>query len=442
VPTAHKATITNCAITIGNRMMRTAVIDANEAGQYAGNSAGASATAATQFPALAECGKYDPACFRMPIPNLHPGELVEMQVSYFETLDYVDGQYIVSVPVAFDGTTLAGRRMESLADIRCKINAGCPSCTLGACTFPYQLQDSSADGPGVVALTCDQTKPWMSNVFEVKYCVGAQDILTNCLNDSASQCFSMVVAPPPADKVTTQWHKHIVFLIDRSGSMHGQPIANAKAALKEAIVTLNEGDFFNIIQFDHEQVWWAPTGPVNATQDNKQQASMWIDSIQARGLTDIMTPLRESITALESMPVNTDAGMCLPFVFLLTDGAVRDEREICHYLAESRRRTRIMTLGIGEYCNHYFLQMMAQMGHGFCEIALQPDKIYQQVRPVLYSAALCRLVWCVRHFSLTTDHRRCSLRCVLDIADQSPGPDGKHSRPHRRVHRDRWRGRV
>lgn len=289
-----------------------------------------------------------------------------------------DGQYVVSVPLAFDGASLAGRRMESLVDIQCTINAGCPSCTLGECTFPYQRQPSA--NAGVVALSGDTTKPWMSNRFEVKYSVGAQEILTNCLNDSQSQCFSIVVAPPPADKVMAQYNKHVIFLIDRSGSMHGTPIANAKAALKEAVTSLNAGDFFNIVQFDHEQIFWAPAAPQPASTENKQNAHFWIDEIRARGTTDIMTPLQASITALENMPVNTDAGMCLPFVFLLTDGAVSNEREICQYLQQSRRRTRVMTLGIGEYCNYYFLQMMALMGHGFCELALQPDKIYQQVR--------------------------------------------------------------
>ena len=380
VPTSHKATITNCAITIGTRLMRTAVIDSKDAGQYSGGGGGGGGggSSAALYPELASCSKFDPACFRMPIPNLRRGELVEMQISYFEALDYVDGQYVVSVPLAFDGVSLAGRSMESLVDIQCTINAGCPNCTLGECTFPYQRQQTA--NAGVVALSGDKTKPWMSNRFEVKYSVGAQDILTNCLNDSESQCFSMVVAPPPADKVMAQYNKHVIFLIDRSGSMHGTPIANAKAALKEAVTSLNAGDFFNIVQFDHEQIFWAPTGPQPASTENKQNAHFWIDEIRARGTTDIMTPLQASITALENMPVNTDAGMCLPFVFLLTDGAVSNEREICQYLQQSRRRTRVMTLGIGEYCNYYFLQMMALMGHGFCELALQPDKIYQQVK--------------------------------------------------------------
>lgn len=368
--------------------MRTAVIDTKEAGQYSDSGGVSSAAAAAQYPELASCGKYDPACFRMPIPNLNPGEIVEMCISYFEALDYVDGQYVVSVPLGFDGVSLGGRRMESVVNVQCTINAGCPSCFLGECTFPYQRLPSE-EGAGVVKLFGDASKPWMPNRFEVRYSVGAQDILTNCLNDSESQCFSMVVAPPPADKVTAQYNKHIVFLIDRSGSMHGTPIANAKAALKEAVTSLNAGDFFNIVQFDHEQITWAPTGPQPASMQNKQSAQYWIDEIQARGTTDIMTPLQASIASLESMPVNTDAGMCLPFVFLLTDGAVSNEREICQYLQESRRRTRVMTLGIGEFCNYYFLQMMAQMGLGFCELALQTDKIYQQVRSYARESDSC-----------------------------------------------------
>ena len=121
--------------------MRTAVIDASEASKYSGSSGSPAASAAmriscyvTAFWAsfhqntaaiwviwaeksvyflvdlaagLADVGKYDPAMFSMPIPNLNPGEVVEMTVSYFETLDYIDNQYIVSVPLAFDSVSLA-----------------------------------------------------------------------------------------------------------------------------------------------------------------------------------------------------------------------------------------------------------------------------------------------------------------------------------------------
>ena len=46
----------------------------------------------------------------------------------------------------------------------------------------------------------------------------------------------------------------MVFLIDRSGSMTGEPMGQAKQALAQAIGQLSDIDFFNIVQFDHEQV--------------------------------------------------------------------------------------------------------------------------------------------------------------------------------------------
>ena len=140
-------------------------------------------------------------------------------------------------------------------------------------------------------------------------------------------------------------------------------------ALAQAIQQLTDIDHFNIIQFDHEQTIWSPTGPVAATASNRcerylasgpclaflfgacvhsQQALQWIGGIQARGTTDILTPLKMALNTLENFPVNLAGGLGLPLIFLLTDGCVRDEREICQYVEAQRRRVRIMTMGIGK----------------------------------------------------------------------------------------------
>lgn len=92
------------------------------------------------------------------------------------------------------------------------------------------------------------------------------------------------------------------------------------------------------------------------------------------------------------------SGESIPFIFLITDGAVEDEKDICnimkdHLLDGGINSPRIFTFGIGmyvrllfdyilcgyicnfihvnefkiitgSYCNHYFLQMLAHMGRG------------------------------------------------------------------------------
>ena len=47
---------------------------------------------------------------------------------------------------------------------------------------------------------------------------------------------------------SSQFSKHIIFLIDRSGSMSGSPIQQAKEGLARAIGELKHDDFFNIVQ--------------------------------------------------------------------------------------------------------------------------------------------------------------------------------------------------
>lgn len=55
-------------------------------------------------------------------------------------------------------------------------------------------------------------------------------------------------------------------------------------------------------------------------------AQNWIaGSVVARGLTDILTPLQQAIQMLQGV-------QGVPYVFLLTDGAVENERDIARYL--------------------------------------------------------------------------------------------------------------
>ena len=137
------------------------------------------------------------------------------------------------------------------------------------------------------------------------------------------------------------------------------------------------GFSITVVQFDHEQVVWSPTGPVQATDSNVHQALQWVEGIQARGLTDILTPLSNAIHSLENHPVrrgilshacfykasvryargligwkylvfvccqvNMAGGMGIPLIFMLTDGAVKDEHEICQFVESNRRRY------VGEY---------------------------------------------------------------------------------------------
>jgi Mg-chelatase subunit ChlD len=46
-------------------------------------------------------------------------------------------------------------------------------------------------------------------------------------------------------------HKHVVFVLDVSGSMGGRKIEQLKEAMTAILDDLNDGDYFNIIEFSY-----------------------------------------------------------------------------------------------------------------------------------------------------------------------------------------------
>jgi predicted metal-dependent peptidase len=46
-------------------------------------------------------------------------------------------------------------------------------------------------------------------------------------------------------------HKHVVFVLDVSGSMDGRKIEQLKEAMTAILDDLNNGDYFNIVEFSY-----------------------------------------------------------------------------------------------------------------------------------------------------------------------------------------------
>eukprot|EP01083_Nonionella_stella_P300871 1029342_1 len=102
-------------------------------------------------------------------------------------------------------------------------------------------------------------------------------------------------------------------------------------------------------------------------------ALQFVNVNQPRGLTDIATPLFSSIALLKNfqnlipsvsskVEGEKPAGVArLTFVVIITDGAVSDEREICRRALQECGPVRVLTFGIGTYCNWYFLKMLSSI---------------------------------------------------------------------------------
>ena len=49
-------------------------------------------------------------------------------------------------------------------------------------------------------------------------------------------------------------------------------------------------------------------------------------------------------------------------------------RDICKDVGKKCAAVRILTLGIGPYCNSFFLKMLSLLSRGFSDVAVYPDK--------------------------------------------------------------------
>lgn len=87
------------------------------------------------------------------------------------------------------------------------------------------------------------------------------------------------------------FRKEVVFLVDISASMKGNPLENVKTALLAALLKLSPVDRFNIIAFNESSSLFSPSLSL-ATKEMVEKASEWIRiNLVAKGDTNISASL-------------------------------------------------------------------------------------------------------------------------------------------------------
>lgn len=82
-----------------------------------------------------------------------------------------------------------------------------------------------------------------------------------------------------------------MFIIDKSGSMLGSPLEDAKNALLASLSNLNPEDTFNIIAFN-EKVHLFSASMELATKEAMSKATEWVGTnLVANGGTNILLPM-------------------------------------------------------------------------------------------------------------------------------------------------------
>jgi Ca-activated chloride channel homolog len=167
--------------------------------------------------------------------------------------------------------------------------------------------------------------------------------------------FLLLLAPPKTDS-TPVMKREVTIVLDRSGSMAGEKMDQARAAALQIVEGLEDGESFNIITYNEAVTTLFPKPQVK-NPANTRSARDFLNAIRVSGGTNIHGALQESL-AQPTVPGS------LPVVLFLTDGiptiGETFEKTIRDNVAKANKhQRRIFTFGVGADVNTPLLSRLA-----------------------------------------------------------------------------------
>ncbi len=166
----------------------------------------------------------------------------------------------------------------------------------------------------------------------------------------------MTMVPPAKTSQARSVPRDVCLLIDTSGSMGGEPLAQARRVLGALIATLRDEDSLDMIEFSSQPRRWQKTAQP-ATAATRAAAQKWLAALKASGGTEMRAGIVEAL-----QPLRADAQRQ---IVLVSDGAIGFEREIVHeILHRLPASSRLHTVGVGSAVNRSLTEAAARAGRG------------------------------------------------------------------------------
>ena len=187
--------------------------------------------------------------------------------------------------------------------------------------------------------------------------------------------FFMLLLAPGRAAAAERLRRDVVAVLDVSGSMSGDKLDQAKAALVQLLGTLRSGDRFRVVTFASGVHRYA-AGWTEVSADNIRAAQDWVRRVDTDGGTNIAGALTE---ALAEPPGEGALGV----VVFLTDGmptvGETDPERIAEQADHGRGAFRVFAFGIGYDVNTYLLDRLTDRARGVTEYIRPGGDIEQAV---------------------------------------------------------------
>jgi Ca-activated chloride channel homolog len=198
--------------------------------------------------------------------------------------------------------------------------------------------------------------------------------------ESGEEGYFLLLASPEIKAANDErTAKTVIFVVDRSGSMSGKKIEQAKEAAKFVLNNLRQGDTFNILAYDSTVESFRPELQ-KYDEESRQAALGFVAGLYPGGSTNIDGALSTSLAMIkdESRP---------NFLLFLTDGlptvGERNEAKIAATAKQNNKlRTRMINFGVGYDVNSRLLDRLSRENFGQSEYVRPDESIEAHVSSV------------------------------------------------------------
>ena len=232
--------------------------------------------------------------------------------------------------------------------------------------------DRSGDRDVKVSLERRDVIP--SNDFRLVYTLAEGKLSASVLSfrPSASEdgYFLVLASPEVKAPEAKPLPKTVVFVIDRSGSMAGKKIEQARKALNSVLNNLRDEDLFNILVYDDRVESFRPELQRYGSSI-RDEAVRFVDNIREGGSTNIDSALKSALAMIQDTSRPS-------YVLFLTDGlpTAGETREMSiadNCRQANARRSRVFCFGVGYDVNARLLDRLSGGNSGTSEY-VKPDE--------------------------------------------------------------------
>ncbi len=345
-----------------------------------------------------------PNIFTQSVANVMPGEAVAIDLRYDVLLDPDGDVYELALPtvvgprympggaldapatgtgVAFDthrvpdasrispAAAPPGKLTGNTVTLALDVDAGLPIHAIESPTHEIVTRQLTPDRVQVALADGDMVAD-RDFVLRWKVTVASPTLATLAHTSGAVGHLALIVQPPPVDAGRAP-PRELVFVVDTSGSMSGEPLALAKRGMRYALEQLRPEDSFRILNFSTAVAAFEGGESMAGTRDNVRAGLSYVNGVDAGGGTEMMAGI---LAALASPPADGRSR----YIVFMTDGYIGNEGEILGAVTKHLdRNTHLFSFGVGSSVNRALLDGLARHGKGVAQYLLLDEAPEPQI---------------------------------------------------------------